>query len=227
MKIMLTLYLFFNCQIVCAAYFFGGNVTRQCAILVRQRSRLSQIYQQSVKCIVFFTNFATWTTKYNNQASPSSRFLNNMAAEIAQTANQQAITNAHQGHITTASKPHIANASNLPLKCTMNCGGTAWIGIRQPPKRPRPTILTKISCCGLQEKRYNGGKLPPCRSKAKPSADSCMQLTQNWLPNLKRKPQRAWSCLKNRLRSRGYFAINIKKAVNRVDVKACGQQHAP
>ena len=191
MKIMLTLYLFFNCQFVYVTYFFGGNVTRQCAILVRQRSRLSQIYQQCIKCIVFFHNFATWTTKYHNPVSPSSPFLNNMAAEIALMANQPAITNAHQGHITTASKPHIANASNLRCRCTMNCGGMALIGIRQPPKRQRHTILTKISCCGLQEKRYNGVKLPPCRSKVKPSANSCMQPTQNWLPNLKRKPPRA------------------------------------
>jgi len=207
MKIMLTLYLFFCCQFVCAAYFFGGNVTRQCAILVRQRSRLTQIYQQNIKCIVFFTNFATWRMKYNNQASPSSRFLNNMAAEIAQTASRPQTTNAHQGHITTASKPHIANASNLRCRCTMNCGGTAWIGIKRQPKRPPPTILTKISCCGLPEKRYNGGKLPPCRSKVKPSANFFTQPTQNWLQNLKRKPPRAWSCLKNRLRSRGYIAF--------------------
>jgi hypothetical protein len=44
---------------------------------------------------------------------------------------------------------------------------------------------------------------------------------------LKRKPQRAWSCRKNRLRSRGYIAFYVKKAVNCIDVKACGQQHAP
>lgn len=190
-------------------------------------SRLSQIYQQCIKCIVFFHNFALWRMKYNNQASPSSRFLNNMAAEIAQMVNQQQTTNAHQGHITIASRRHTANASNLQLKCTMNCGGTAWIGIRQPPKRQRPTILTKISCCGLQEKPYNRGKLPPCRLKVKPSANSCTQPTRNWLPNLKRKRQRGWSCRKNRLRSRGYIALNIKKAVNGVDVKAWGQQHAP
>ena len=188
---MLTLYLFFNCQIVCSAYFFGGNDTRQCAILVRQRSRLSQIYQQSIKCIVFFHNFALWTTKYHNPVSPLSRFLNNMAAEIAQMANQPQTINAHQGHITTASRHHTANASNLRCRCTMNCGGTGLIGIRQPPKRQPPTILTKISCCGLQEKRYNGVKLPPCRSKVKPSENFFTPPTQNWLPNLKRKPQRA------------------------------------
>ena len=191
MKIMLTLYLFFNCQFVFAAYFFGGNFTRQCAILVRQRSRLTQIYQQCIKCIVFFINFATWTTKYHNPVSPSSRFLNNTAAEIAQMANQPATTNAHQGHITTASRHHTANALNLRCRCTMNCVGTALIDTKQPPKRQPLTILTKISCCGLQEKRYNGVKLPPCRSKVKPSANSCTQQTQNWLLNLKRKPPKA------------------------------------
>jgi hypothetical protein len=190
MKIMLTLYLIFCCQFVCAAYFFGGNFTRQCAILVRQRSRLSQIYQQSIKCIVFFINFATWRTKYHNPVSPSSPFLNNTGAEIARMANQPATINAHQGHITIASRHHIANASNLRCRCTMNCGGTGLIGIRRPPKRQRHTILTKISCCGLQEKRYNVVKLPPCHSKVKPSANFFTQPTQNWLPNLKRKPPR-------------------------------------
>ena len=190
MKIMLTLYLFFNCQFVYVTYFFGGNFTRQCAILVRQRSRLTQIYQQCIKCIVFFHNFALWTTKYHNPASPSSRFLNNTGAEIARMANQPATINVHHVGITIASRPHIANASNLRCRCTMNCGGMALIGIRQPPKRQPLTILTKISCCGLPEKRYNGVKLPPCRSKVKPSANSCTQQTQNWLLNLKRKPQR-------------------------------------
>ncbi|NBW11300.1 MAG: hypothetical protein EBR82_25040 [Caulobacteraceae bacterium] len=99
MKIMLTLYLVFNCQFVCAAYLFGGNFTRQCAILVRQRSRLIQIYQQCANCIVFFINFATWIMKYHNQAIPASRFLNNTGAEIAQMANQPQTINAHQGHI--------------------------------------------------------------------------------------------------------------------------------
>ena len=207
--------------------FSGVTLPDFCAILARQRSRLSQIYQQCIKCIVFFHNFALWRMKYNNPASPLSRFLNNTGVEIAQTANQPATINAHQGGITTASRHHTANASNLPLKCTMNCGGTAWIVIRRPPKRQPPTILTKISCCGLPEKRYNGVKLPPCRLKVKPSENSCTPPTQNWLLNSKRKPQRAWSCLINRLRSRGYIALNIKKAVNSVDVKACGQQHAP
>ena len=183
--------MFFCCQFVCAAYFFGGNFTRQCAILVRLRCRLSQIYQQCIKCIVFFHNFATWTTKYHNPASPSSPFLNNTGAELAQMANQPAITNAHRGHITIASKPHTANASNLLFRCTMNCGGTALIGIRQQPKRPPPTILTKISCCGLQEKRYNVVKLLLCRSKVKPSENFFTQPTRNWLPNFKRKRQRA------------------------------------
>ena len=139
----------------------------------------------------FFSQFCYMDNEIPQPGKPVITFLNNTGAELAQMANQPAITNAHRGHITIASKPHTANASNLLFRCTMNCGGTALIGIRQQPKRPPPTILTKISCCGLQEKRYNVVKLLLCRSKVKPSENFFTQPTRNWLPNFKRKRQRA------------------------------------
>ena len=114
---MLTLYLFFCCQFVCAAYFFGGNFTRQCAILVRQRkptiTNLPTMYQ--MHC--FFSQFCVMENEIQQPSKPVITFFEQYGGRNCPdgepTTNYQCAPRAHHKSVKAAYSKRIEFAVEM------------------------------------------------------------------------------------------------------------------